>query len=55
MKLLIGTAALIWLMVMTILCYSALVIAGKADRLEEDLLDQYLREENIGTTHKGEW
>lgn len=55
MKLLIVTCVLIWLIVMIILCYSALVLAGKADRLEEDLLDQYLREENIGTTHKGEW
>lgn len=45
MKLLIVTCVLIWLMVMVILCYSALVIAGKADRLEEDLLDQYLKEE----------
>jgi len=45
MKLLIGTAALIWLMVMIILCYSALVLAGKADGLEEDLLDEYFKEE----------
>ena len=45
MKLLIGTAALIWLMVIILISYSLLVIAGKADELDEDLLEEYFREE----------
>lgn len=44
MKILIGTFILIWLSVLIVFCYSALVVAGKADRMEDDLLDQYLRE-----------
>ena len=32
-------------MIMIILCYSALVLAGEADRLEENLINQYIREE----------
>ena len=32
-------------MVMIILCYSALVLAGEADRMEENLISQYIREE----------
>lgn len=45
MKLLIGTAALIWLMVIILIGYSLLVIAGKTDGIDEDLLDEYFREE----------
>jgi len=45
MKLLIGTFALIWLIVIFLIGYSALVIAGKVDGLEEDLLEEYFREE----------
>lgn len=45
MKILVGTFILIWLLVLVVFCYSALVVAGKADRMEDDLFDQYLREE----------
>lgn len=46
MKILIGTFILIWLSVLVVFCYSALVVAGKADRMEDDLFDQYLREQD---------
>ncbi len=46
MKFLIGTFILIWLSVLVVFCYSALVVDGKADRMEDDLFDQYLREQD---------
>ena len=44
MEFLIATAVLVLMAVMVTFCYAALVVAGRADKLEDDLLEQYLKE-----------